>query len=83
MVAQLLKSQGEAILRFHCFCFGASFHFQVKQVGLDGEEAAKTPTRDDHNFYQVRFYAGAGLELVHELSPEKLEILVGLAGEKD
>jgi hypothetical protein len=38
--------------------------FQVKQVGFDGEEAAKTPTGDGHDVDQVGFDGVVGLEVV-------------------
>jgi hypothetical protein len=52
-------------------------------MGLDGEEAAEAPTGDGHDVDQVGFDGGLGLELIHEVSPEKLKKFVGFSVDED
>jgi hypothetical protein len=83
-----LKGPGQAIVWFQVGELSidlllAADEFHVKQVGLDGKEAAEAPTGDGHDVDQVGFDGGLGLELIHEVSPEKLKKFVGFAGDKD
>ena len=88
MVAQLLKDKGEAaamvyVRKFFADLLPAASPFEVQLVGFDREEPAESPACYDHDFDQVGFDAVLGLETVHVVGEEEVEVLGGFFRKED
>lgn len=88
VIGQPLKNPGEAIVAGHfdefvIDIFSAADQFVGKQAGFEGQDAAQTPSSDDHDVDQFHLHGVGGVELVDVGVEQDLELFSGFVGEHD